>query len=303
MELTSNIEILETQAQAPPAEKTNNNSFVLMAAQFGFSTLGRLFPTKAAKIAYNLFTTPRIRAKHKKSDEVLESAKIFEFIYGKHILKGYEWGEGDRTVLLVHGWESRGTAMRSFVPNLVSAGFRVVAFDGPAHGNSAGNRTNLPHFGGSVKAIINYLGGVHGVVTHSFGGASTVFSLANIDNTISIEKLVLIGVPASMENLSNDFMNMIKAPRSVAKRFEKILENKIAMPLASAHLSIAFGKINVGETLVIHDRHDQVVPYSEATTVAESWEDTSLLVTENLGHFQLLKNPDLINRVAGFVAR
>ncbi len=302
MELTSNIEILKTQVQQPTVEKTNNNSMVLKMAQIGFSTVGRVFPSKAAKIAYKLFTTPRIRARHKKSDQILESARLFEFIYGKYILKGYEWGSGDRTILLVHGWESRGTAMRSFVPNLVSAGFKVVAFDGPAHGNSAGKRTNLPHFSGAVKAIIHYLGGVYGIVTHSFGGASTVFSLANIDNSISIEKLVLIGVPSSMENLSNDFMSMIKAPASVARRFEKILESKVGMSLANAHMSNAFEKINVGETLVVHDRHDQVVPYSEATVVAETWKDTSLLVTENLGHFQLLKNPELIRRVTNFVA-
>lgn len=301
MELTTNIEILKTQAQQSPLEKSNNNSMILRMIQIGFSTVGRVFPSKAAKIAYNLFTTPRIRAKHKKSDQILESAKLFEFIYGKHILKGYEWGNGDKIILLVHGWESRGTAMRSFVPNLVAAGFKVVTFDGPAHGNSAGKRTNLPHFSGAVRAIINYLGGVYGIVTHSFGGASTVFSLANIDNSISIEKLVLIGVPASMENLSNDFMSMIKAPTSVAKRFERILEGKVGMSLANAHLSHAFEKINVGETLVIHDRHDQVVPYSEATIVANTWKDTSLLVTENLGHFRLLKNPELIGKVTDFV--
>jgi len=303
MELTSKIEILKTETQSQKKEKANKEPFILKIAQLGFNTLGRVFPSAAARTAYNLFTTPRIRAKHKSSDQVLESARLFEFMYGKHILKGYEWGSGDRIILLVHGWESRGTAMRSFVPTLVSAGFKVVAFDGPAHGHSAGKRTNLPHFGGSVKAIINYLGGVYGIVTHSFGGASTVFSLANIDTSISIEKLVLIGVPSSMVNLSNDFMGMIKAPSTVARKFEDILESKIEMPLEEAHLNKAFKKIKVGETLVIHDRHDQVVPYSEATAVAETWYNTSLLVTENWGHFQLLKNPDLIDKVVAFVSK
>ena len=303
MELTSKIEILKTEITNPPAEKANSKPLSLVFTQFGFNTVGRVFPSASAKLAYHFFTTPRYRAIHKKSDQILESARLFEFIYGKHILKGYQWGEGDRTILLVHGWESRGTAMRSFVPDLVSAGFRVVAIDGPAHGNSAGKRTNLPHFGGAIRAVINYLGGVYGIVTHSFGGASTVFSLANIDPSIAVEKLVLIGVPSSMENLSKDFMKMIKAPSVVAKKFDKILESKINMPLANANVSQAFDKIKVGETLVVHDRNDQVVPYSEAKAVAESWRDTTLLVTENLGHFQLLKNPDLVQKVVNFVVR
>lgn len=303
MELTSKIEILKTEIKNPPIEKRNSKSVSLKIIQLGFNTLGIIFPAASAKLAYKFFTTPRIRARHKKSDRILESARLFEFIYGKHILKGYEWGNGERTVLLVHGWESRGTAMRSFVPQLVESGFKVVAFDGPAHGNSAGKRTNLPHFGGSVNAIINYLGGVYGIVTHSFGGASTVFSLANINNSISVDKLILIAVPSSMENLSKEFMAMIKAPRSIAKRFNKILESKINMPLENANLNQSFAKINVGETLVVHDRHDQVVPYSEAMAVFDSWEDTTLLVTENLGHFQLLKNPELVGKVVGFVKK
>jgi pimeloyl-ACP methyl ester carboxylesterase len=303
MELTTKIEIIKSKTQTIQVEKSNTKPLVLKIARIGFNTLGRVFPSAAARVAYKLFTTPRIRARHKKSDQVLESARVFEFIYGRHILKGYEWGQGEQVVLLVHGWESRGTAMRSFVPQLVSLGFKVVTFDAPAHGNSAGKRTNLPHFGGAVRAIINYLGGVYGIVSHSFGGASTVFTLANIDNSISIEKLILIGVPSSMENLSKDFIKMIKAPASVAKRFEKMLEGRMNLPMAKAHISLAYQKLQVGETLVIHDREDQVVPLGEAQAVFEAWDNTSLLITEGLGHFQLMKNPDVMKRVADFMKR
>jgi alpha-beta hydrolase superfamily lysophospholipase len=61
----------------------------------------------------------------------MEQAEVFEFMYKGKILKGYSWGTGKRNV--VHGWESRGTALRSFVPVLLEKGFRVVAFDAPAH--------------------------------------------------------------------------------------------------------------------------------------------------------------------------
>ena len=136
--------------------------------RFGFQTLGRLFPQKAAEIAYKLFSTPRSRAKHRASDPILEQAHLFEVLYGKYILKGYEWGSGEKTILLVHGWESRGTALRTFVPALLKKGYKVVAMDGPAHGNSSGKSTNLPIFAGAVLAFIQQLGGVHGIITHSF---------------------------------------------------------------------------------------------------------------------------------------
>ena len=43
----------------------------------------------------------------------------------------YSWGSGP-TVLLVHGWEGRGSQLSAFAPALVKAGFRVVAVDMPA---------------------------------------------------------------------------------------------------------------------------------------------------------------------------
>ena len=91
----------------------------LRLIRVAFATLGRLFPSLASKVAFRLFTTPRRRARHKSSDPILEKAEVFEFLYGEQMLKGYQWGSGGRTVLLVHGWESRGTALRTFVPSLL----------------------------------------------------------------------------------------------------------------------------------------------------------------------------------------
>ena len=136
------------------------------------------------------------------------------------ILKAYEWGSGEETALLVHGWESRGTALRSFVPGLLEKGYRVVAFDAPAHGNSAGKRTNLVEFAGSIKAIINRIGGVHGIIAHSFGGASTVFALANLQQSREpLKRLVLVASPSRMLSAMEHFLKLIRAPKPVEKQF------------------------------------------------------------------------------------
>ncbi|MFW6193451.1 MAG: alpha/beta hydrolase [Gemmatimonadota bacterium] len=55
----------------------------------------------------------------------------------------YAWGEEGPTVLLVHGWSSHTGHMTGFVDPLLRRGFRVVAFDGPAHGRSPGARTDI----------------------------------------------------------------------------------------------------------------------------------------------------------------
>jgi pimeloyl-ACP methyl ester carboxylesterase len=220
METIIKHEKLQSNWTDTSPERPRTPSALLPYVRFGFQTLGRLFPRAASKVAFRLFTTPQMRAKHRTSDEILESARIFEVLYGKRILKAYEWGSGDRTILLVHGWESRGTAMRSFVPGLVARGYRVVAFDGPAHGNSEGKRTNLPHFAGAVKAMIKRLGDVHGIITHSFGGASTVYALSWMESDVRVEKLVMIAVPANMQRIFKTTVQTLKLPpRSPACSF------------------------------------------------------------------------------------
>lgn len=300
MEIANNFEYLISDHPKPVLKKARKTPYLYRLIQFGFKTLGSFFPDAAARYAFRLFTTPSVNAKHKTSDPVLESARIFEFMFGKYLLKGYEWGSGAKTVLLVHGWRSRGTALRSFVPGLLAKGYRVVAFDAPAHGNSPGKRTTLPQFSQSIRAIINHVGGVEGVITHSFGGASTVFTLQNPENEISINKLVLIAAPSSLEHMADSFLGTIKAPTPVISRFYKILEDKIGISLSDAQVSKFYDQVQIGETLLVHDKKDEVVPFSEAEAVLENWPSAKLLASNGYGHFYLMKNPDVIEKVVEF---
>ncbi len=280
---------------------TQQTSALLHLVRLGFGTAGRLFPGAAARVAYQLFSTPRVRAKHSVSDHLLESARLFEFLYGRQVLKGYEWGKGEQVVLLVHGWESRGTALRSFVPALVGKGYRVVAFDGSAHGNSDGKHTNIMHFAGAVRAIIRQIGSVHGIITHSFGGASTVFALSNTHPAIEVEKLVLIGVPNRMTRVLNEAAASMKLPTRVKKRFWDLLERKLGTPLDQADLSKAADRVKVKDLLIVHDRFDPVVAFRSAEEIHEAWEDSTLLISEGYGHYRLMKNSDLVRRVTEFI--
>lgn len=269
--------------------------------QLGFQTLGRLFPKKAAKIAFELFSTPRIRAKHKTSDPILESARLFEFMYGKQILKGYEWGRGERTILLVHGWESRGTALRTFVPALLNQGFRVVAFDGPAHGNSDGKTTNLVHFAGAIRAAIRQVGNVYGIIAHSFGGASSVYGLGHLEPTFELEKLVLIATPDSMEKILEDTIQTLKLPKRIQKYFFRMVEDRLKKEIREADVSQAADKLKVKETLLVHDLLDPLVPFATSENIYKHWQNVTLVITEGFGHYRLMKNPDVIERVGVFL--
>lgn len=273
----------------------------LSIIRFLFGFLGRIFPKKAGAIAYKLFTTPRVRARHNSSDSIIESARVFEFLYAKRMLKVYEWGSGDKVVLLVHGWESRGTAMRTFVPNLLAQGYRVVAFDGPAHGNSGGKRTNLPNFAGAIKAVINHIGGVDSIITHSFGGPSTMYALSAIDNSLKVRNMVMIAGPSQMSMVWQNTVNILNVPPKAAAHFRFILERKVNMTMEQIDSPLFKNKMKVDKMLVVHDQTDKIIPFSQAEANYADIEMADLLEVNGFGHYRLMKNPDLINYVTDFI--
>lgn len=302
MEAVKNVEFLVSEFKDHRQEAPRRNPKGIKIFQFAFGIFGRLFPKSAGKIAYRLFTTPQKRARHQVSDPILEKARLFEVLFEKHLLKCYAWGKGESTILLVHGWESRGTSMKSFVQPLVEKGFRVVTFDGPAHGNSGGTRTNIPHFAGAVNAVIHHLDEVHAIIAHSFGGPASIFGMRHLDPSISLEKLIFIGVPASSQNVFNQAVKMMNLPKKAAKQFYEILNTKLkGIPFEEADVYTAHGEIKVKETLIVHDKKDKIVPFSAARRIYDNWNNANLLISDGYGHYRLMKNPDLVKRVVDFI--
>jgi len=302
METLPNTELLVTRWEDPAPERPAPEPSALAYVRAAFRALGPLAPRLAAFIAFRLFTTPRFRARHASSDEMLASARRFDLKFRNRRLQGYEWGEGERTILLVHGWESRGTAMRSFVPPLLERGFRVVAFDGPAHGDSGGRRTNIIHFSEALRAVIRQLGPVYGIIGHSFGGASSLFALNRPGLAPGVEKLVLVAVPANMLQIFNEAVRMLGLPPAVAKHFKNLIEKKAGRGLSDlddAILGLPEGRVNI---LLVHDRQDRQVSWENSLLMARRWTNARLLLTDGYGHYRLMKNPDLIRRVAEFFA-
>ncbi|MBC7976874.1 MAG: alpha/beta fold hydrolase, partial [Myxococcales bacterium] len=102
-------------------------------------------------LAERLFTSPRRHRRPDRERGVLASGWPFWVDVSlrsptwhgeRRKVCAWRWGHGP-TVLLVHGWEGRGSQLGAFVEPLVRAGLSVVAFDAPGHGDSPGHRLYL----------------------------------------------------------------------------------------------------------------------------------------------------------------
>ena len=64
---------------------------------------------------------------------------------------------------------SRGLRFSSLIDPLVKSGYRVVAFDAPAHGRSSGSHVDLMDHADAIMAVTGKIGPVYGIIAHSFG--------------------------------------------------------------------------------------------------------------------------------------
>ncbi|MFT6321945.1 MAG: pimeloyl-ACP methyl ester carboxylesterase [Granulosicoccus sp.] len=299
--MTTTFNVILPKKSMPKPRKPEYPALPLKMMQFAFGTLGRVFPKWFAGLAFRFFAVPQNRAKHRISDRVIEQANISEILVGKNMLKTYEWGTGAKTILLVHGWQSRGTALRSFVPKLKEAGFRVVAFDAPAHGDSSGKRADLIGYGGAIKALYNKYENVTGVICHSFGGAAAAYAMYKLDPSIELERFVSIGTPAAFSYPVYNGLRTMNAPPMVRKYFIEKLERVSGMELGKTNFEYINPFLKIEKALIVHDKQDEQVDFAEAEKMVKHWKNAELQVTDGFGHFHLIKSPEVIERVVDFI--
>ncbi|MDN5203198.1 alpha/beta hydrolase [Fulvivirgaceae bacterium BMA10] len=294
----------EATAQTSFRQKEINASPQLNALRLFFSVGGKYVPTMTAKIATNLFLTPRKSKKKKPLPEIFESASTYYLPYDRGNLKVYSWGFYGPRILLVHGWESRASTFRNVVPKLLEEGYRVVAFDGPAHGDSSGKQTNLVNFSKAIRSVIDYFeysGGVSYIMGHSFGAGAVSLMLSDLKEKMPVKKLILISMPALVDKVIADFCEYMSISGTVeSKIFDHILRIT-GRELKDFNLPNRFKDISAEDILIVHDKQDEVVPVSHTYALMKDANRPKYLFTENFGHYDIIKDELIIDKVIEFL--
>ena len=273
----------------------------LMGILFGI--LSVLAPRLAARWAEKMFFTPMKLPRPASEMPYYESASHLSIEYAEKKIALYTWGEGDETILLIHGWASRGTRLGHFAEPLVQKGYRVVAYDMPAHGDSEGKTTNLLDVSEITAQICNKYGPVHSIIAHSFGGMALCNAVNR--NNLKVNKAVLVASPCTFEYILESFRSILNFTQEVAdimvERIRKrLLEERkvdfyeLSVDSFSTTLNFPF--------LVIHDRDDKVVSYSQGVGYANNLPDVEFVTTEGLGHRRILKDPEIMNKIIEFAS-
>src|SRR5258708_21044058 len=129
------------------------------------------------KKVYQAFFSPA-KYEMKSSDQaVLERGSNERIPFAGGELALTTWGSGYSAILVMHGWGGSRAQMTGFVDPLLNAGYRVLAYDQPAHGDSDGVTTNLLEIAPSMDVITKQSGKFRAVIAHSFGTLITSYAL------------------------------------------------------------------------------------------------------------------------------
>lgn len=276
--------------------KRKGPPLALVALKLRMMALSRVAPDAAAELLAKTFTQ-RNRVPLKAIDQGWDAeAERGEVAVGAGSVKTFAWGAGP-VVLLVHGFGGRAAQMAGFVAPLVTAGYRVVAFDGPAHGESAGSHTALPEFVEAIERVAEDVGPLHAVVGHSMGGAALA---ANLATGLPAERAVLIAPPGYPGTFLRKIGEALGATEKVIGRAQAWIEAIYGAPFDDFRTALNTASLDM-PGLVIHDANDRKIPLADGQAAAEGWRDAELMVTEGLGHSRILRDAHVIAAVAGFV--
>ncbi|MCB1053711.1 MAG: alpha/beta hydrolase, partial [Acidobacteria bacterium] len=251
----------------------------------------------ANRWAHKLFFTPARKYRDAPEWPGLDQRQIsFVNTQGKkQFFSAYAAGPGP-SILLIHGWAGAAKSYETLGQHLIQAGYRVVSFDGPAHGTSPGSQTNLLEMSGIAQLLGQWNGPFQAVIGHSFGG---VVAAHAIHNGLACQQWVLVSAPADIEFILDQFQGMIGAGYKTRQALAGRLQTLIQGPLNTISLANLLPTHLPG--LLLHDREDAVIPAEHAQHLHQKAPDAKLVLTEGLGHSRILRHESSLNLIAEFL--
>ena len=260
---------------------------------------GPLDDAAVGELASALYLRPTRTRRPPREQGYLASARRFALPSPVGELVAWRWGDAWRpVVVLVHGWEGRGSQLGAFAAPLMAAGFQVVTFDGPAHGESPGEEASVPLFARVVADLPAVLGPVHAVAGHSLGSAG-----AGLATTLglTVRGLVFLAPPLWQRGRLEYAADRMQLSSGARQAFFSGVERRTEWPLERADMRVV-ARAAPCPLVVFHDPGDADTDYSGSEQLVAQWAGARLVPCPGRGHNRILTTPEVIAETVRFVA-
>lgn len=266
------------------------------------SILSVIAPRLATALVFYLFCNPTSRASIRAREQaVANKAHKSHIDFKDEKVCVYSWGNGQRPVLLIHGWESRGSRFATIIEKLLECGYSPVAFDMPGHGDSGGKNTTILECNEVCADLQRQFGEFEAVIAHSFGVPCAFYA---VKNKLRANKIVAIGGLGEFSYLIEEFSRALNLRGKIKDGLKRKVEG-LFHPLRNIWETFSVTdntELVTQPILIIHDTEDDVVQLQQAKKIAASYSNQARYYeTSGYGHRNILYQQDVAQCIAEFI--
>ena len=230
----------------------------------------------------------------------LENAARFQIhVHGKKI-QCWKWGQGPG-ILFVHGWNGRGIQFRYFFEALLDAGYSLITYDAPAHGESEGQITNYFELSDTVRSFLDPSRGfnIQGIIAYSLCASAAINCLSKVKSSVVV---ALIAPALKLKEILFNTFNRQGVPKRLYQSLIAEMEKEYGYDLYQDNPYHLLKEID-SKVILVHDKDDRTIPYVDSKKLTDQLNNVYLYTTEGLGHKRVLKDKNTIDCILGYFFR
>lgn len=247
----------------------------------GLNAFGIVAPKRAAKVALDIFCTPRKGQIKSYQKKFLKKFKKVTLDFNGIPVMTYDNGKSGPKVLLCHGWESNSFRWRKLYRALKDSDLNIIMMDAPAHGDTGSDTFQALLYGKMINTVAAHYQ-PETILGHSVGGYSTIYFMS-VYAPDYVKKLIILASPDRLIDITNRYFKMIGLADRVGKRYYNLIKEKFGEDITFYNASDYASTIEI-DGLIIHDLDDDVNLFYEAEAIHSKWKNSRLVSTTGLGH-------------------
>lgn len=257
-----------------------------------------LAPNATKNIVLNRFFKPISYALTPLERQFLENGTSFHIHVRDKDIRCWKWGRGPG-ILFVHGWNGRGVNFACFFKPFIDAGYSIITYDSPAHGESDGQVTNYFELSDTVRSFFDPSQGfnIQGIIAYSIG-ASAAINCISKDN-LSVDAVLIAPALKLKEILFNSF-NHHGVPEIVYQSLVAEMERYYGYDVHQDNPDVLVKTI-LTKMLIVHDKDDRTIPYTDSKILSEKTDNIFLHTTEGLGHKRILRDNAVVDVITSYI--
>ena len=243
---------------------------------------GLFFLNKSASLTlvYKFFSTPN-KGKYKFKN-LPKSLTHFSFKYIGHTPLFYsENPKANRSVLLIHGWNSNAARWAPLIDYINSDDFNIYLLEAPGHGCHKLQAFSIPAYAADIIKL-NKLYHFNVMIGHSIGGTALFYALHQSEFN-QLNKIISLGAPSDLRIMIDNFYDILKLSKNIRQAFDQNLEHQFQIQINDFCVPNFTKNIQI-PVFLSHAKQDKVVLIEEAYKIYENLNNPTAFWLQNADH-------------------